>query len=270
MLRMGPLCKGLLCTGLLCMGLLCTGLGVALACAPSPDQTVPLAIADLPGRVLWAWDRPEDLRFLDPAHDAVAAFEAIVTIDRVQGVRARPRLHPLQVADGMTLIGVVRVETAAGTVLDEATMHDTIEAILAYHRADRTVGLQIDFDARRSERDFYRDLLHELRSRLPASASLSMTALASWCVGDTWLDGLPIFEAVPMLFRMGVDDGNVRSFLAAGQDFRSPICRRSLGLSTDEPWPALPAGRRLFVFHPRSWTAEDVTGLEERLRQHAR
>ncbi len=257
------------CPGLLCPGLLCIGLLVTLACAPT-NEAGSFAVADLPDRVFWAWDRPEDLRFLDPEHDAVAVFEAIVTIGEAYGIRARPRLNPLQVAEGMTLIGVVRVEVAAGTALDDATMHDTTEAILAYHRADRTVGLQIDFDARRSERDFYRGLLHELRARLPASDSLTMTALASWCVGDTWLDDLPIDDAIPMLFRMGVDDGNVRNFLAAGQDFRSPICQRSLGLSTDEPWPTVPAGRRLFLFHPRSWTAEAVTGLEEDLTRSAR
>jgi hypothetical protein len=59
--------------------------------------------------------------------------------------------------------------------------------------------------------------------------------------------GLPVADAVPMLFRMGAGEprGKVK--------FRAPLCQSSLGISTDE-WPAqTPSGRRLFVFHPRAW-----------------
>ena len=56
-----------------------------------------------------------------------------------------------------------------------------------------------------------------------------MTALASFCVGDRWLDGLPVDEVVPMIFRMGTDNERIRSFLAAGNDFQDPMCRTSYG-----------------------------------------
>ena len=35
---------------------------------------------------------------------------------------------------------------------------------------------------------------------------LTITALASWCDGDDWIDGLPVADASPMLFRMGRGD----------------------------------------------------------------
>jgi hypothetical protein len=69
---------------------------------------------------------------------------------------------------------------------------------------------------------------------------------------------LPVDEAVPMLFRMGVDDDAVRQHLAAGRGFGPDLCRTSLGLSTDEPKPKLPAVRRRYVFHPEPWTKQAV------------
>ena len=46
-------------------------------------------------------------------------------------------------------------------------------------------------------------LLAEVRRRVPVSMPLSITALTSWCESDGWIAGLPVVEAVPMLFRMG-------------------------------------------------------------------
>jgi hypothetical protein len=98
---------------------------------------------------------------------------------------------------------------------------------------------------------------------------LSITALASWCIGDPWLEQLPpgtIDEAVPMLFRMGPDTANVAEFLRSGDDFRVPACQGSLGLSTDETLfsgqlkrtlfnvPSDWQNKRIYVFAPRAWT----------------
>ena len=84
-----------------------------------------------------------------------------------------------------------------------------------------------------------------------------------------WLTGLPVDDAIPMLFRMGVDDQRVRGYLSSGGDLRVPVCTSSLGISTDE-WPgAAPRGRRLYVFHPRPWSpgvASDILEKAEALR----
>ena len=123
------------------------------------------------------------------------------------------------------------------------------------------VMVQVDFDANTTERSFYRELLEELRARLPQSTLLSITALASWCKGDNWLDGLPIDEAVPMLFRMGVERNQFLSQLAAGDRFRAGPCQESAGISTDEPLAQLPPDQRIqrfYVFNPKSWTPEEV------------
>jgi len=124
--------------------------------------------------------------------------------------------------------------------------------------------LQIDFDAVVSERAFYRGLLLDLRGALPAGTGLSMTALASWCLGDPWIADLPVDEAVPMLFEMGVDEGEVTEVLSRRGDFTARICRHSAGVSTREALTGLPRGRRVYWFDYQPWSEESFgRALEE-------
>jgi hypothetical protein len=124
-------------------------------------------------------------------------------------------------------------------------------------------NIQIDFDATRSERAFYRDVIVDVRRRLPETVSLSITALASWCTYDDWLSDLPIDEAVPMLFRMAADGKQIARRLDAGDDFIAPPCRHSYGISTDEPRSNLSAARRLYVFNSDPWTEVAVHAILE-------
>jgi hypothetical protein len=129
-------------------------------------------------------------------------------------------------------------------------------------------AIQIDFDAVTSEREFYRALLGDLRKQLPDEVPLSMTALASFCVGDRWLSNLPVDEAVPMIFRMGTDDRPIRTLLGAGHDFNEPLCRKSYGIALDEPVQMkFDETRRVFVFNKRPWTEKDFASLPVGIQQ---
>src|SRR5258706_10731918 len=68
-------------------------------------------IGHLPRLVLWAWESPQDLRFIKPGSAGIAFLERTVWIggDRV---RSRPRLQPLRFTPGTDLIAVVRFESA--------------------------------------------------------------------------------------------------------------------------------------------------------------
>jgi len=203
----------------------------------------------LPQVVLWAWERPCDLGWIDPHGVGVAPLVLTVRLDDA-GLALLPRRQPLRFPPGAPLVLVARVETDARRPprLDSDLASKTAAAIAAFGGLPGAAAVQVDFDATVSEREFYRDLLAALRQRLPARIPLSITALASWCLGDRWLAGLPIDEAVPMLFRMGVDDEQVRHRLDAGEDFAEPLCRASVGLATDEPAPRLLPGRRRYLF----------------------
>jgi hypothetical protein len=163
------------------------------------------------------------------------------------------------------MIAVARIESARSDQpsLSKQQIDETVAALTALARLPRVVAVQIDFDATLSEREFYQRVLFKLRSILPTSTALSITALASWCKGDNWLDDLPIDEAVPMLFRMGTQEKQIREQLLAGEKFRSVKCQNSVGLSTDEPWLVRPVARTYF-FNPRSWTAASVKAVSEK------
>ncbi|HYM13808.1 MAG TPA: DUF3142 domain-containing protein [Bryobacterales bacterium] len=208
-----------------------------------------------PKVVLWAWERPEDLRFLNP-REAGVAFLATTLFLYGDQVSVRPRLQPLQFPEGTALMAVARIETdrSVPPALSAGQIARAVPAITEPARLPGVRALQIDFDATLSQRPFYRRLLEELRRALPESTALSITALASWCWGDDWLSGLPIEEAVPMLFRMGPGGHQVLERLQAGDGFRTALCQGSIGISTDEPAPAVPAGRRVYLFHPQPWS----------------
>lgn len=209
----------------------------------------------IPSFVLWAWERPEDLRFINP-HDTAIAFLANTIHLRQGRVIVRPRLQPLLVPDSTQLIAVVRIEADSDAAFDATQIAEAVAAILSRAELPRVVAVQIDFDAARSQRMFYRTLLLELRRRLAKDVPISITALASWCLNDAWISTLPVDEAVPMLFRMGAGTNDVVARLTSGRDFQAKLCQESLGVSTDERWAALPGGRRLYVFRSRSWTEQ--------------
>lgn len=212
-------------------------------------RSEPSLLSKLPPVIIWAWERPEKLDFIDTDRVAVAFLARTL---RLEGDRVftKPRLQPLELAPGTKLIGVVRIETDHPT-LSAAQLKQTADQIIAL---PATPVVQIDFDATVSEREFYRALLSEVRRRLPSTTALSITALASWCAGDNWLDDLPIDEAVPMLFRMGVDRG-LRKFNAG-------ICQDAAGVATDERINA-PNVDRLYIFNPKPWSRDSLDSALE-------
>lgn len=232
---------------------------VRLACALvalfalAPPRVASVGSVGAPSLIFWAWERPEDLRALP--RDAGVAFLAQTLIVSGGRVTVQPRRQPLRVDPVTPLVAVTRIETAAAEPLGTSTDIDEVAGRIARTAALRRVGgIQVDFDARESERPAYRALLHALRRRLSPAAPLSITALASWCAEpESWLRGLPIDEAVPMLFRMGpIDRPFVR--LAASDSWPARECRGTIGTSLDEPIGAPPRARRAYVFSPTPWS----------------
>ena len=209
-----------------------------------------------PALVVWAWERPEDLRFLTaPSEIAVQVGFVEVAGDRV---RARGRRFPLLADSARVTTAMVHVQIDPRTpaAWTPAVRAATAAAALGYLRAANLPRAQVDFEVRRSQRAVLLDLLHDVRAGLPPGVRLSMTALASWC-GEDWLGAAPVDEVVPMLFRMGPTGEALKATLAAGGDLRDPRCRSALAVSTDAPIARAPAGRRVYLFSPRSWTAAD-------------
>jgi|SRR5437870_2978075 len=221
-------------------------------------------VSPIPKTVLWAWERPTDLSFIDPLEVGVAVLVRTIHLGG-DDVTVRPRLQSLSVPEAVKVIAVTRVEADPSNkpTLSHSQTERLAAAISEIATLPNVSAVQVDYDATKSEREFYRNLILELRQRLPDRVGLSITALASWCTDDDWISDLPIDEAVPMLFRMGPDGQQITRRIVSGDEFSAKPCRTSYGISTDEPLKDLSTDRRLYVFNPQSWTEESVRKILE-------
>jgi hypothetical protein len=119
-------------------------------------------LPSLPRVMLWAWERPEDLRFIRPGTAGIAFLAGTVWLDG-ERVVARPRLQPLRFNPGTPLAAVVRLESAGRSLPEQQPV---VREILHAAALPGIRSLQIDFDARQSERFWYAALLRQLRTRL--------------------------------------------------------------------------------------------------------
>jgi hypothetical protein len=229
--------------------------------------------------MVWAWERPDDLRSLD-TFGGVAFLAGTIELGSTKAElgsplqwQVRPRLQPLRVRPNAYLMAVVRIEARVRMPNSKTSTQAAADAIVQLAHWPGVRAVQVDFDATQSQHDFYRSLLVILRQKLGPDVPLSITALASWCEDDSWLNSLPsgtIDEAVPMLFRMGPDAQQIAFDLRQNRDFRQPACRASLGLTTDERFSrsllsgkfpdglSSLKGRRIYIFHPASWTPQSI------------
>ena len=254
MLNFAKLWNGIFCALIALLFLL----GIHSDALPHPQGR----LAALPRVTLWAWERREDLSTLNPQLFAVAYLDRTVTIGLI--VNAQPRRSALAIPAAATRIAVVRIEAPSNAILNDANREDLEQAILTTARQPGIAALQIDFDATKSQRSFYRDLLIGLRRQMPASLPLSITALASWCSWDDWIRDVPVDEAVPMMFRMEPDRRRAAPTIDDFQ-IREPLCRYSIGVSTNETWPADLAGKRIYVFPDNGWRNDPPAELERRI-----
>jgi hypothetical protein len=229
---------------------------LALSLGTAQDTT--FAIPSAQSVVLWAWERPEDLRFLsNPIAVAFLDRTLVVRVAADRGVvESLKRRQSLRVSSSTPLTAVVRIEGRGA--LDDRVVARLSSEIIDSARVPRVSMVQIDFDATRSQRPAYQQLLHDVHSRLPPGISLSVTALASWCNDDPWIDAGSVEEIVPMLFRMGPDVRRIATRLREDRRWPVAACNRAIGVSMDERWSDLPLARRVYVFNPRPWEADDV------------
>ena len=220
-----------------------------------------------PQNVLWSWYVDDDFRANPPSATGVAWLAMSLNFGP-SGVVVVPRGAGLRTPKGMYEIAVVRFNfeqpydpSAARLLWQPRQRARAEELILDLVRLTHAKALQIDFDAPESARPFYRDMLVNLRSRLPEDTFISITALVSWCMeSKSWLASLPVDEYVPMVFDMGIPADAVLTLLKRGGDFPFPGCRTSLGIrqgSRDVPFKP---GVRVYRFSGgKPWNGINAT-----------
>lgn len=227
-----------------------------------------------PNIVIWAWERPENIQFLDPHKTAVAFFAARLKLLQSGQVLVVPRTQMLKFARNSYLIAVVRIDNSnqSAARLNEEGKRKILQELLRAAQLERVKELQVDFDAREDERQFYRQLLADLRALMPRRKKLTMTALASWCLYDRWISNLPVDESVAMLFSMGKERKNVLAAVAARG---LPADKQTaIGLSLQEPdvraTLASLGNKRIYLFNAKAWMPETFNQAIAMLNQHCR
>jgi hypothetical protein len=212
--------------------------------------------SQMPSKVLWAWQEPEDLRFLDPQTTGVAYLAQ--TLRLTDHVEFQPRKQLLLLPPNTRVMAVSRIEPVAAQFEDTPGLRRSTADKIAALAQPGVAAIQIDFDATLSQRPFYAAVLRRVRAQLPPGMPLSITALLSWCSPNGFVASLPVDEAVPMHFRLGRE---ARDPLTTGSP-ATRLCQGSVGVSTDEafaqdglPWPFISPGDRVYLFAPHPWTA---------------
>ena len=176
-------------------------LSPAGASARGPAGTDPL-----PRLMLWAWERPTDLRGLDAG--VGVAFLSQTLIVRNDAVERRAAPQPV----ARLAAHAARGGDARSRATMRAPRRCPARPSPAWPRrlparwrcrgsaACRSISTRPNPSAPSIARWCGR-----CDRRSGPDVPLSITALASWCAQDRWMEGLPVDETVPMLFRMGPD-----------------------------------------------------------------
>ncbi|CAM6004015.1 unnamed protein product [Sphagnum balticum] len=228
------------------------------------SQATRKSLSTLKSVVLWSWQNDDNLIFIDPDKVSVAGYCGTILIDR-ERVNFRPRLNALLVPDGTVVMPVFRVVTRhPEEPLKEASIAEAVDTIAQCLKARPSPVVQIDFDATVAERRSYLALLKSLRLALPRDTAISVTALASWCLFDQWLERGAADEAVAMMFSMGRGQ---RETLQAVQKipFATALSAKvSLGISANEPSTnrelksraVIRQAERIYIFATGGWSKE--------------
>ncbi|CAN5271296.1 hypothetical protein BH10CYA1_BH10CYA1_36740 [soil metagenome] len=240
-----------------------------------------LSSSHIPDINVWAWERDEDLSFVDPAKVSVSYFAGMIYV-RGSSVSFRPRTQKLKLAKGTQTVPVFRIESlrgegAPGTVsrsdarLPDVTAADFVVKTITNRLQELPPSnmVQLDFDALADERIFYTAILKKLRRHLPKNSKISITALGSWLLGDRWLRDGDADEVVAMLFSIGADKKNILNRVQSQQLNSGTDAKLALGISANETdtnkilFGAHLQNQfdRLYIFNSHPWTRERLLAI---------
>lgn len=255
------------------------------------------ALSALPPLMLWVGERPDDVRTwidgsarqgkgaadnpapsIEDQRMGVAVVDTTVLLrDGSASVRRRQqslKLPPAWYAKSglqqkAPVVTIVHIEMARGAhkpALNERQKRTIVNAVVAAAKRSPSQVVQLNFEVMHSQKPFLADVVKRSRDALPANVALSITALASWCVGDAWLADLPADEIVPTAFHMDGEAKRMHDVLDHEGRFPRPECQPSLGLSLDEqPWPSKLRSQRLYLFNRNAWSGTPMAGWSVRL-----
>jgi len=221
----------------------------------------------LPKIMVWAWEQPQDLRFLKDDNMGVACYAGTITL-KGGNIIFTSRRQLLNFNRKTAITPVIRIENKdASAAVYDSNVSEIAELIVEQCLSGEASGCQIDYDARNSEISFYKKIIAKTRELLPRAIPLSITALVSWCDKNSWLQDAAIDEAVPMFFSMGPDSRDILNGLTGESFLQEKKCQTSIGISADEPLPPRHylANKRIYIFHSASWNQKSLFDIINQL-----
>lgn len=228
--------------------------------------------------ILWSWFNADDTcqsqpDNLDCAYALAILRGRVIAGDTIARIVTVPRMAAVKHNHCLRDMAVVRLEILPDRLDLNSTELDLyierlVQSTLSLALGSRPIQcLQIDCDARLTQRDLYARYLQTLRKRLPPQIELSITALASWAFGDRWIAkaNLPVDEVVPMYFSMGKTGSEIKHLFVAGKkpdDFG--LGKRVAGLRLQELTDFLATIEhtslkfdRIYLFSSNGWSPQN-------------
>ncbi len=226
---------------------------------------------------IWTWDYPQDFSKLQLPPNAGVAFLAGTIHITKAGIYGEPRHCRMVAPSSIPLISVCRIELSPDfkEPLDQKLANKVCDLIIKYGHVDKINKLQIDFDARLNERSFYKKIIATLQQR--TNVKLSITALVSWCMFDSWLDKMNNLEIVPMFFSMGLDRNNILEYFKNHPGYPGINYADNIGISLMESkvnkimlFNLYQKNhfhlKTLYVFNPHPWTSFSLINALEYIK----
>ena len=232
---------------------MCIGLWLGLLLAAGPGVHAAGAPAAQGEKIAWLWDGAVPPAW-STGHVAIVVHHIQLRGDKVL---QRPRASSPPLPPGAKVTPVVHVDVYAREPPRDfaAARAVIVKAMLQAASQSNSGWVQLDLEALSSQRTAYLALVREIRAALPPTIKLSVTALAWWCRGPQWLDGIAADEVVPMYFRMGAEGARLKQVLAEQPRRLHARCAGTAGFSMQEPVPAAVAARygRTYWFDEGGW-----------------
>ena len=220
--------------------------------------------------VIWVWERSENLYFMENENVSFSYLAGTIT-KTDKGLIPHFRQQPLRIPDNSKTMAVVRIEHR----IENKDLSDSDRKIITKFiiesctQLEKNSSCQIDFDATKSQLDFYKKLLIDVRHALPKKMKLSITSLLSWCTTkNAWFDNSPVDEVVPMFFRLGTDSNEYWSKIKNNKLELNPACKKSIGISTDENLPKkYLKNKTIYIFNNEYWSYENWSKIKASINE---
>jgi hypothetical protein len=234
----------------------------------------PKPLGEIPSVVIWAWEHNDNLEFVDPSKVAVAYYAGTIMMGRSTATLVR-RSNKIQLSTHLRKFPVFRIQNChPQESAPLAAWHAAQMLISAYMQEHSDKVVQIDCDAGRLDRQGYLRFLQELRKELPKDTALSITALASWCLADKWLQSAPVDETVAMIISLGKRRAQTMSVISRDGLSTGNAAVESLGIAINEEdnnrmlqrLGCIRKCQRIYVFSPLGWTKARYESVLAHLR----